>query len=308
MAEETSPLNNLDTQGNISPSPTNMAAQGAEGGNRSSSASDMSNIQIDEVVSVPNVEVKHAPFQTQPILRGDLTEEQMKELSEKMRKEQAKKYFSLRDGAFSNAVEECKLYLDDSDGEFLSSWLLSEIDHWDHEKERIILITEKSLCLVKYNFIGLKVDEMKKMPLIKCDKIQVGRFVYPKNTMMMITGYGENSPRCKQSGVRIFLSHHGPSFFQTWNPWSSMPYLSFASHVQSMFVDSPPDISQHGLFTKALIQAITEAREAESNQERLDSFEVVEGELEINVYVGLTAMVYNQSKLGFCKDRGNVFF
>lgn len=123
-----------------------------------------------------------------------------------------------------------------------------------------------------------------------------------------ITGYGENSPRCKQSGVRIFLSHHGPSFFQTWNPWSSMPYLSFASHVQSMFVDSPPDISQHGLFTKALIQAITEAREAESNQERLDSFEVVEGELEINVYVGLTAMVYNQSKLGFCKDRGNVFF
>lgn len=95
MAEET-PLNNLDTQGNISPSPTNMAAQGAEGGNRSSSASDMSNIQIDEVVSVPNVEVKHAPFQTQPILRGDLTEEQMKELGEKMRKEQAKKYFSLR--------------------------------------------------------------------------------------------------------------------------------------------------------------------------------------------------------------------
>ena len=31
-----------------------------------------------------------------------------------------------QEGAFSNAVEECKLYLDEGDGEMLSSWLLSE--------------------------------------------------------------------------------------------------------------------------------------------------------------------------------------
>lgn len=90
------PLNDHNTQENISSSPTLMAAQGAEGGNRSSSPSDMSNIPIDEVVTVPNVEVKHAPFQSQPNLRGELTAEQVKELGEKMRKEQAKKYFSLR--------------------------------------------------------------------------------------------------------------------------------------------------------------------------------------------------------------------
>ena len=88
-------LNGLNnTQESKSSSP--MAAQGAEGGNRSSSASDMSNIAIDEVVAVPNVEVKHAPFQSQPNLRGELSAEQVKELGEKMRKEQAKKYFSLR--------------------------------------------------------------------------------------------------------------------------------------------------------------------------------------------------------------------
>ena len=89
-------LNDLNTQENKSSSPTLMAAEGAEGGNRSSSTSDMSNIAIDEVVTVPNVEVKHAPFQSQPNLRGDLTAEQVKELGQKMRKEQAKKYFSLR--------------------------------------------------------------------------------------------------------------------------------------------------------------------------------------------------------------------
>lgn len=124
-----------------------------------------------------------------------------------------------------------------------------------------------------------------------------------------ITGYAENSPHSKQSGIRLFLSHQEPGFFQAWNPWSAdMPYLSYTSHVQSTFLDSPPDHSQHSLFSKALIQAITEAREADPNQETLDSFEVVEGDLEIRVYVGLTAMIYNQSRLGFCKDRGSILF
>ncbi|CAH3023591.1 unnamed protein product, partial [Porites evermanni] len=87
--------------------------------------------------------------------------------------------------AFANAVEDCKSYLDESDGEILSSWLLCEIDHWDHEKERIVLITKKTLCLVKYNFSGLKFDGVRKVPLIECNKIQIGRFVYPKTTMMI---------------------------------------------------------------------------------------------------------------------------
>lgn len=87
-----------------------------------------------------------------------------------------------------------------------------------------------------------------------------------------------------------------------------MPYVTLTSHVQSLLQDSPPDLSQQDLFSKALIKAITDTREAEPNQERLNSFEVVEGELEIYIYLGLSAMVYNQSKLGFCKDRGNVFF
>ena len=124
-----------------------------------------------------------------------------------------------------------------------------------------------------------------------------------------ITGYADNSPHSKQSGLRIFYSHQEPSFFQNWNPWSNeMPYISLTSHVQSALVESPPEAVQHSLFSKALIDAITNARETEPNREILNSFEVVEAELEIYVYIGLSALVYNQSKLGFCKDRGNVFF
>lgn len=87
-----------------------------------------------------------------------------------------------------------------------------------------------------------------------------------------------------------------------------MPYVSLTSHVQSLLVDSPPDTVQHSLFSKALIEAITGAREAEPNKERLNNFEVVEADLEIHVYIGLSAMVYNQSSLGFCKDRGSVYY
>lgn len=87
-----------------------------------------------------------------------------------------------------------------------------------------------------------------------------------------------------------------------------MPYISITSHIQSLLNDSPPDAVQHTLFSKALIEAITGAREAEPHKETLNSFEVVEGNLEIYVYIGLSAMIYNQSKLGFCKDRGSIFF
>ena len=119
----------------------------------------------------------------------------------------------------------------------------------------------------------------------------------------------DNSPHSKQSGLRIFCSNQEPGFFQNWNPWyDEMPYISLTSHVQSALVESPPEAVQHSLFCKALINAITNARETEPNKEILSGFEVVEAELEIYVYTGLSAKIYNQSKLGFYKHRGSFLF
>jgi len=50
------------------------------------------------------------------------------------------------------------------------------------------------------------------------------------------------------------------------------------------------------------------ARSAYPNKDKLPGFEVVEEELPITIYLGLSAKVVNQSKLGYCKDRGNVFY
>ena len=77
----------------VSDSASPMGAEGASGG---TSTADLSNVEINEATTVAEVEVKRAPFQSRPSLRGEMTEEQLKELGDKIRKEQAKKYFSLR--------------------------------------------------------------------------------------------------------------------------------------------------------------------------------------------------------------------
>ncbi|XP_068699832.1 tumor protein p63-regulated gene 1 protein-like isoform X2 [Montipora foliosa] len=264
---------------------------------RAVSASDMSNV---ETVAVPTVEVKHAPFQSQPTLRGEVTEEQMKELGERMRTEQAKKYFSLREGAFTNAVEDCKILLDENDGELLSSWLLSEIDHWDHEKERLLLITKKTLCVVKYNFIGVKVHEIKKIPLIHCDKIQIGRFVYPKNSMMI--------PRHFQTGLRVYFGKNvKPTFLQNWNPWShAIPYVTLSWHRGNDMIGTLPHHMQLDPFQEALITAITDAHNALQENVAQESLEVVHNEpILIQVYCGFSPILHNYTIFGFNRDRGN---
>lgn len=82
----------------MSSSQTSASTQEAEDSTGAVSVPDMSDAEAHELAAVPKV--KHAPFQSQPTLRGEITEEQLKDSGEIFRKEQAKKYFSLRVRAF----------------------------------------------------------------------------------------------------------------------------------------------------------------------------------------------------------------
>lgn len=58
------------------------------------------------------------------------------------------------------------------------------ISHWDHERERIVILTKKSLWIVKYDFIAMRVLEKERHELNKFDTIQKGLLTYPASSIV----------------------------------------------------------------------------------------------------------------------------
>lgn len=63
---------------------------------------------------------------------------------------------------------------------FLTDGLISfRIDHWDAEKERLMMLTDHSLLIIKYDFITLTVADYRRLLLKDFDRIIIGGFMYP---------------------------------------------------------------------------------------------------------------------------------
>lgn len=58
------------------------------------------------------------------------------------------------------------------------------ISLWDNEKERLILLTSKTLTTVKYDFIALKQLEYRKIPLQTVDTLVIGDLIYPSGSLV----------------------------------------------------------------------------------------------------------------------------
>jgi len=58
------------------------------------------------------------------------------------------------------------------------------IDHWDMEKERLVLLTTKSILIVNYDFIRLAVNDFRRILLQSINRILIGDLVYPPSSVM----------------------------------------------------------------------------------------------------------------------------
>lgn len=217
----------------------------------------------------------------------------------------SQKFFSYKESAFDRAVANCKAehYKEEIDGRITGSWLLSQIDHWDNEREKVVMLTENSLLIYKYNFINNQVDDFSRVSLHIIDTIQIGDFQYPEwSVMPMVSSDREHG------GVQIKWNHGElPSFGQRWNPWcGTIPWVTLCHHP---IIYNPKEhettIYNVDDFYESLVDAVSKAYKRKRPGEKVT---VIEGQILIESWASLSSLVYNQSRIGFCKDRNGVAF
>ena len=98
------------------------------------------------------------------------------------------------------------------------------------------------------------------------------------------------------------------SFGQRWNPWcSDVPFTTLAHHP---IIYSPKENETVTYnvddFTDSLHQATLAA--VRNDPQTTHTLEVIEEPIIIECYASLYSMVFNQSHLGFNRDRGGVSF
>ena len=117
-----------------------------------------------------------------------------------------------------------------------------------------------------------------------------------------LNSYQDSTLRCKQVGLRIHWNAvKVPGTFDFWNPWSKeIPHLTLTAHNSVQYNTASPEFADFSALQKSLVAAAT------SDVSR--SLVTDEEPIIINVILGITALVHNQSKLGFSRDRGGVSF
>ena len=104
-------------------------------------------------------------------------------------------------------------------------------------------------------------------------------------------------------------------FFDRWNPFSSkVPYTIFASHLMLRRGRVGNDQLKISKVVPVIEEAINDLRKAQFSQQQQseasanasppEEYHVKEGDVVIDSYVGLSALVHNDSNLGFFKRRG----
>ncbi|XP_062852574.1 tumor protein p63-regulated gene 1 protein [Trichomycterus rosablanca] len=212
-----------------------------------------------------------------------------------------KKFFVLRPGTFDGAVDDIKSMVDEKeDGDVQSVWLMAEVDHWNNEKERVVLITERSLLICKYDFIMLNCEQIQRVPLNMVDRIIQGGFTFPPHSLL--TREGE--------GLRVYWDKlREPSLTSRWNPFAvDYPYATLTYHPVRNINERFSTICEIFSFKEQLMAAAQKAHAQSPVPGKANGVLLMNQPILIEAYVGLMSFIGNQNKLGYCLARGNIGF
>ncbi|KAL5276732.1 hypothetical protein ACFFRR_002139 [Megaselia abdita] len=239
-------------------------------------------------------------------------------------------YFSLRPGQFEKAVNDCvnTMLRPAGDTDVQGSWLLTEVSHWDHERERIIVLTTKTLLIVKYDFIALKSVQHTKVRLDKVDTVLDGRLTYPSSSLVpRIEGItnGFTSLICGRLFSKVAPANpvksarRRNSFPQTCRLTVANRFDFTTFHpvekkefgVRVMWnKDVPEDFEKNR--TMYSVDSFNSALKdifSNSNPESINfNCDFKEGPILMENYIGIGAVIHNKNNFGFFKVRGKFSF
>ncbi|KAF0042596.1 hypothetical protein F2P81_006128 [Scophthalmus maximus] len=212
-----------------------------------------------------------------------------------------RRFFVLRPGTLNQAIKDVEALVDEKvDGSVHGIWLMAEVDHWNNEKERLVLITDNSLLVCKYDFVMFTCDQVQRVALNFVDRISHGAFSFPKRSLLQRGG----------EGVRVFWDRlREPSFTSRWNPFATdFPFITFTSHPVWNASDTFAQLCDVKNFREQLWDAAQKVHAVKPVPGKANGVLVLNQQIQIEAYVGLMSFLGNQNKLGYCMARGNIGF
>ncbi|XP_069006955.1 tumor protein p63-regulated gene 1 protein [Embiotoca jacksoni] len=212
-----------------------------------------------------------------------------------------RKYFVLRPGTLNQAIKDVEALVNmEVDGSFRSVWLMAEVDHWNNEKERLVLITDNSLLVIKYDFVMFRCEQIQRIQLNFMDRIAHGTFSFPKHSLLQREG----------EGVRVFWDRlREPSFISRWNPFATdFPFITFVYHPVRNISDTLSALCDIQNFREKLKEAAQKVHTMKPVPGKANGVLVLNQQIHIDAYVGAMSFLGNQNKLGYSFARGNIGF